>query len=484
VPSTLLACSDDYGRILLPFLLGMKSWINRRVDRFQIDDGFSVTATSSVDFSLIKADQMLDYKTMLTEGKLPELIVPFAFLSKAPLKGFDLTSEGKSIPLLGQAESTEIALSVVRHSVLLLSEDWDLVRESVRIIIDSDVAEAKHELVKWEYASGLTDESNCMRRLWKRLSFQLLLSELAGKFIAIAILPSTISFHRHIIKFGFRSVFRWSSLLFPSRFAWSPGNFLIEVPSASYAGSYHIEVEAPSGADICGLKLGRQVPLSSRRTWLPGLFVSTASPLFAAGSSKGDVRELIQNRATQTKKLWASFFLSTWRNRRRRGVAHLHPPARDIERRVQYLIKFGVLPQRRGFVRSAFVCAFLVWSVLELATHFPPPVGTDAVKLSSPLLLLFPGLLSAYIAKPNDHALVGRLCLGIRATLIIATIAVFGFAAALFGLVPTTPFVWQSLNFLHGSADEVVRRVSLTASRVACIILFITYLTTSRREAY
>jgi hypothetical protein len=90
--------------------------------------------------------------------------------------------------------------------------------------------------------------------------------------------------------------------------------------------------------------------------------------------------------------------------------------------------------ERRGFVGVAAAVAILLTSVLWAAYYLADVVDTSPTGVST-LLLLFPGLIAAYIARPGRHPFTTRLLFLARNTLLILSAMPYVAAAAL-ALVP------------------------------------------------
>lgn len=232
-----------------------KSWINRRVETVEMLSQEETRRRVSIDFTL-DAGIQADLET--GEG----IVVPIAVLEKKPRRAFDLRDEsGCAIPALGKAHNGElahIALMSVALDAMPVTPSPDafaaLAADLRQVVFGSEST----ALTALEFLAGSAKAGDPMRKaMWEDDACRLLLSTLAVNYVLFAVLaPDGAS--RRILKYSYAEDFDLrrdgesiTSRLVPGerlRAMWRPDRrrFLIELPAAWRAASFHAEVAIPA----------------------------------------------------------------------------------------------------------------------------------------------------------------------------------------------------------------------------------------------
>lgn len=253
-------------------------------------------------------------------------------------------------------------------------------------------------------------------------SFRYLIRILSIRFVALAWAPTSSAENRQIIKYSYVTELRWPDRQYAVRLSWRPITFRQPLPAVRLSGSYHIEVASPEGADVVSAKLEQ---------------VSVTPP------NRTHVEDATHGRAR---------------------VAHLQAKGKAYEDASPYFVRFEILPQRRGFIRGITVATLSVFITL-LSYYISNPSSATPVAA----LLVAPGLLAAWAARPNEHALVSRLVLTLRVFVVSSAAMAFIAALVVQGLI--VPACWTSLALL----------ISVIMSGICFLVTMVAYVQTGRK---
>jgi hypothetical protein len=103
--------------------------------------------------------------------------------------------------------------------------------------------------------------------------------------------------------------------------------------------------------------------------------------------------------------------------------------------------------------------------LLVLATLVANDIATNRIDSSAALLLVLPGVISTYLARPGEHYWVSRMLLGVRTLSVISAMSVYLAAAVVVtGIVPgAVREVWGTL-----AAVSLVPAVALGVALRRC----------------
>ena len=405
------------------------TWVTRRRESVTVIDETLVRRRMSVDFELpgwvppthrSRDNQWVYYAPlfMLQKGS-DDLPPPQRLLVEPPphFAGFDLrNSKNESLSLPPRTWNAAVSIQALKVAVAraaqearrtLTEEDWTVVDELLSHICTSERNEAIRMLEQVKYEKyKFPDDYEWLRKLVRgNAALDWLLEACAKSSIAMVPLIGNdarqgiikLSFNAEIARFSVPSP-RALAKLVGSRLGWAGYDIWIDTPFVT-AGTYHVEVEAPSGLEIYDaglLEVAESPDLVDRKD--PSVTLSRVS---GCGSE-----------------------------------VHLY--AADAGAQHGTLTWVRLRAWRQEFLITAAVVASLIAAILWTDTHF-----ADAIK-NSPrgvpeLLLLFPGAVAAYTARPLQHRLTTRM---------------LGFGRAVLVIVSMTPYVAaSSLAFSDHNKD-------------------------------
>lgn len=357
---------------IAPLLLEPQSWINRRVEQVAYLDQKSVRRHVTVDFT-VPSSQGVD-------GTVP--YVPIAQLSKEKLVNFDLRdAHGDALTMLTAEQSTAISASILL-SVALLQEgdDVDLITEKhIPRLVAGDEDE---RALAWQriFPPGPVGE-----RMLANPGLKTLATELRDNFVLYLPVSEADAGTRKIIKFAFdgpRPSIDPKGL--SARMGWSPVPDGFGVPLAGYGASYHFELEAPRDMEVTS---GRFEGARNGERVYDSVLAPTRRAHFALSRvdrDGGSVTVLLRARSRELL-----------------GGAALF---------------------------SAVNAAVLLFVLLRLKT-FLSDEGIDAIAAA---ILVIPGLLVGYLARPSEHALLTSFLSDLRVVAMVSAATSYAGALVLF----------------------------------------------------
>jgi hypothetical protein len=347
------------GGISAALLLSDLSWIERRKDSIEILDDTALRRRISVDISLRKSVPPLLPK----EGDEVDALycAPVFVLPKSPghLMSFDLEDEThSSLRLQSRSDNAEISgAALVAAATKILSPDSlesELERE-LRQVATSDPATGRmcaDDLLNVRE----TSHGSQLGRLRSNTRFKQWLWTFGHSSLCVVLYRSDRP-KRKLIRMSFTAPIEteqsWRTML-----GWSPYRLLLDVPLLE-ARTFHFEATSPAGLRIKDASLSdtendgpvRATPSLSRRVHLYRPHAQTAGA----------------------------------------GGAVLH------------LVVGG-----SGFLSGAVLASGLTLVALVLCAVFADKIAANATSAPS-LLLVLPGLIASYVARPGLHALTSRL---------------------------------------------------------------------------
>jgi hypothetical protein len=358
--------------------------------------------------------------------------VPFALLQKAPLINFDLIDEsGASLPLLTKRRNGKLATAtLVALAESVISSEFEAahgaeVPEEVERDLWTiahgapDVARGKWKALKDPAGPDSTAEA-WRQQLTQNSDFMLLAEDLSQNFIAVTPLKCRPD-DRRVLKFSYEHIGRdpvpaiWRPVLTPFALwlkvtrskalpdgtagapvlpfrewvtrlvGWAPKAVTIKVHSPGQSPSYHLEVEAPDGLDITWGRLSTQ---------------------------------------NQGVDLDADTSLES--------VQRLHLYVSNQPRGASGEARLNLRPMSASIVRGATFAAALTTVLLGVLAIQWSSVELEVGTLPS-LLLVAPGLLSAYVARKQEPSVTTQVLFGLRLLAFASAILAF-VAAGMIGL--------------------------------------------------
>jgi hypothetical protein len=171
---------------------------------------------------------------------------------------------------------------------------------------------------------------------------------------------------------------------------WSPIALSIDSPYVRSCNSYHMQVQAPAGLEARSIR-------------------------FAGGPEDAPAADEMQNPCS-------------------RGTAHLYlAGARTDQIAPPIIVKLGA--GRRGFLSLALLSAAITSGLLWAFHARASDVSQHGI--AAAVLLLVPGLLTAFAVRTQEHVLTARVLSGVRFLLLVAALISTAAAAAMSHVRPT-----------------------------------------------
>jgi hypothetical protein len=173
----------------------------------------------------------------------------------------------------------------------------------------------------------------------------------------------------------------------------SPIPLRIETPYVRGSSTYHLQIESPPGLEIRKLSLLARLVDGDGREYRPEVQVDRGNAHLYVSHAK-------------VVKLWPAVLL----------------------------LRVG----RRGFLSLSVLTAAIITGMLWIYDSSSDLLGPEPVhqEIAAAVLLVIPAFLTAFVARPNEHALTTRLMSGVRALLLLLGLLSAASAAALAGIKP------------------------------------------------
>jgi hypothetical protein len=407
---------DVLADLCIRFVCEDSSWVMRRKESVVVVNQTTLRRQLSVDFEFADVAEAV---ATTSDGKAVHC-VPLLLLRKAPaaFTGFDFFDEsGRSLPLPLRIDNAEVsAATLERLAVRVLSTSpkgstqtsSELIRRLRDVALEPDGDLAEDLLKQISDPMERDPDRSDKRVLWANEDFRWLAESLAASSIVVVPL-SDIGGSRRIVKLSY------DETLSPARRDWTVGRFrrfrrlrqrvlesvgwrgyVLYIDSPFIGGrTYHFELSAPEGMIITD-----------------GLLVDAASVQYEKGP---------------------------------RSRVHFYVP--DAESKRQALSVFQFRIRAGGFVAGAWVTAMIIAITLTACWHWADHL-TGTSNSAPALLLLFPGIVAAYVGRVGDHPLTGRLLANARRLLFLAGALAYVGAARLAVISTEYPASTTSLRHL------------------------------------
>lgn len=382
----------DVGRLLWTLVATQWSWIDRRVENISLTGERSFRRHMSIDCRVPP-----DVADLVRELGFGRFFVPLRFVSKQPLLAFDLRLGDRSVALLTRRQSALAAEAVLRAAVEQIGQELtpEVVAAVELVASDEDHSAAGALSLLGLTEPGRTGESATPAELahWALSTFDtnyLLLADVGlGEIRQRTIFKVTQE-----VGPTMRGA---QELPLRSAIAWQPTSFVFETPSVTATSSYHFQFDAPDGLVVSGGELfGTDAP--------------AAAPAVADGPPP---KRTFGTSASQG------------------SVLGLHTNREDIPAADTYSAEVLVRPSPDGQLRSSAVSSCFSTALLFLATLLAHRIDETRVDGSVALLLVVPGVISTFLARPGEHYWVSRLLRGVRVLTLISAVTVYLAAAVI-----------------------------------------------------
>lgn len=418
--------AEVFAPLLLAYASDLQRFVNRRVETIEVVDQQTSRRRVSVDVTVRRGGNLE------AAGQQRLRVLPIGLLARQPLHNFDITDEdGRALPILTRDEGERIVVAGLRsyaeeilkelevELVDPVAEDLDTLATGTEVqalsaylrMLEASAAEPGDETdqelrAALEQRKALFDNP-AMRRLMRLLTRAFIL------FVQTDVEVGS----RRIYKFTFehatntkeRSARRWLMVRLGLRHSHMP----LDATAAQQARSFHVEVAAPPNLEIARARLHAAGCRDEK-----------------AGGGLGRVH---LNIAQATG-----------------------PGTVDIKFRTQ----------RGGFLRAALLTSALACALLFLGRTRLDNLATE-VEAASTMLLIVPGLLAAYLARPGEHALASALLVGVRAMVLVTGLCSIGAGLVLVVELSAEDreLWWAFLAYLSGLAAFFVALANVLPSK-------------------
>jgi hypothetical protein len=367
-----------HGAAMIDLLAHPQRWVRRRVEQIELLDEQVTKRSVSVDFKLPRW-----YAESPEVKKVGQWMVPLGLLAKQPLSNFDLRDEeGSCLSLVSSEESGLIAAATLIFAAGAVlrrfgrERDEEAIAEDLELVATCKRGEAKAAVSRALESGGLARESRLL--LAGETRARRLIEDFAESFPVLT--PISSPSQARVLKLSYEEGIKWPSGPFDRigpALAWRPAPFSWVAGGVGMGQSFHCEVGVPEDLEITSSLLTAEWPNGT------------------------------QDDSGKAKSQRVHLYLS--------GVPSDANGVLEVAFRVD----------RRGLIFSSAALGLVTSLLLTLGAIFPGNLSGDATET---LLITVPALLAAYIAKPGEHPLTGKLLLGVR--VLVGTIGVLSFLAA------------------------------------------------------
>jgi hypothetical protein len=348
---------EELGTLIAPLISDGVSWIERRKEDVQILDDTALRRQISVDFSLRSA-----VKPLLQGGNNahdPLYCAPVFVLPKSPsnLRSFDLCDEGgSSLSLISREDNAKISGEALIALVMKHSGRDDLpsdLKRELRRVAEWEPERAEPIAAKLKDSEGpWGDELKSLRGDPRLVGW---LETLAHSSIVVVFFRSSGP-RRKLVKLTFEEPITAKQRRL-TRLGWASYRVLIDSPRIE-ARTFHFEAEAPSG-----LRISKAQLTDSERD----------DPITETGFMKR---------------------VHLYRQSAQRAGAGTAVLLLDVA--------------GPGFVSGAMLASILTVGALLGCALSAESIAANPTSAPA-LLLVLPGLIASYVARPDQHALTTRL---------------------------------------------------------------------------
>jgi len=421
----------DLGRLLWTLVATQWQWVDRRVEAVALAGERRFRRRMSVDCHVPP-----DVVDLASDLGFDRFFVPLRVVTKRPLLAFDLRLGDVSVPLLTRQQSAMAARAVLHAAVEELGHDLTI-----------EIVAALDQLATSDHPGGATalrmldldDDAAGAVRLGRTTTPADLARWAITTFDNNYLLLADVGLHdirrRTLFKItqDIGSTLKGPSHTLPwrSAIAWDPTSFVFDVPDVTAATTYLFQFETPDGLMAAGGELFGASLADDPEPDDDDLAIEGEA---WHASAAGDGRLLAGGTASGRAQPDADVVVVG--GRRPFGAAasqgavlglqaHLH----EVPEADTYNAEVLVRASPDGLLRASAVSACFSAVLLFLATLVANRLGAARADSSAALLLVLPGVISTYLARPGEHHLVSRLLLGVR-TLTVASGMVVYVAAA------------------------------------------------------
>jgi hypothetical protein len=401
----------DLGRLLWTLVATQWQWVDRRVEAVALAGERRFRRRMSVDCHVPP-----DVVDLAADLGFDRFLVPLRVVTKRPLLAFDLRLGDTSVPLLTRQQSAMAARAVLHAAVEQLGHELTI-----------EVVAALDQLATSDHPGGATalrmlgldhDDGVGSVRLGRTTTPADLARWAVTTFDNNYLLLADVGLHEIRRRTLFKvtqdigSTLKGPSHTLPWRSAisWEPTSFVFDVPDVTATTSYLFQFETPDGLIAAGGELFGATAADDPEPDDDDLAVEGDPGGAGDGTLVG--RRTFGAAASQGAVLGLQ--------------AHLH----EVPEADTYNAEVLVRASPDGLLRASAVSACFSAVLLFLATLIANDLRATRADSSAALLLVLPGVISTYLARPGEHHLVSRMLLGVR-TLTVASGMIVYVAAAI-----------------------------------------------------
>lgn len=376
----------NMGRLLWSLVVDLPSWVYRRVETASLVAEQRIRRNMSVDCRV--PPEVCD---LIEKLGFDRFFVPLRFVMRGSLLSFDLRLDRKPVPLLTREQNTMATLAMLYAAVDQCNLTLDDPRGVLGRVADIDASAAQDALA----ALGLgptpgPDESVEAAQLrWAITTFD-------QKYLLLTDVPLEVARQRSVFKIVQelpQYPLRAGARRLHQEIAWEPMSFVFDTPDINAGGSYHFQFTAPDGLAVSD---GTLLAASSDRTEVESFGRPTLrTSVLGLNATIGEV-----------------------------------PPEKD-----SYAAVVKVQPTPDGLMRASAASAVFTTILLLIAAASAQRLEDEQFGPSITLLLVLPGVVSTYLARPGEHSMVSRVLRGIRVLMLTSAVIIY-LAAGVLALGP------------------------------------------------
>lgn len=415
-------------------------WVRRRVETVRFLDAQTVKRSVTLDIGMAEVCAAAPIPPLVESRPL----VPLTLMRKDLLMNFDLRGRsGAALPVVPREVDAYMAWSALAQSAstalgLDVATRYPGISRHLREIAwcfpdDDDSVDLRAEDLNTWNAHGFVDDE---LRTWEDLvadpGFQKVLRDFTFGFLLVTQLE--VGPHLEIVKLTYRQNID-PKLYVAESIGLAPIELDIDMPGLALDRGHHVRVEAPAGLVLTDV----------------GIFRLIEARDAAADPADGPTPRVFsyQKRADAE---WAEVYTA--------------PPAGRAD---DHVLAVHMSVSLSGFLRSAwlatlFTVALLVISRLRL-NDVEQAIDSRAGAAVA-IALIGPSLLSAYLVRPDEHAITSRLIRPLRYA--VAACALVGYAGAgIVALAGGDSELETQFNVLVAVAGALAAYVSLVLWRTS-----------------
>lgn len=386
----------DLGRLLWTLVTTQRQWVYRRVETVTPVGRRSFRRHLSID-GHVPADVV----GLAGDLGLDRFPVPLRILRKAPLLAFDLRLDNQAVPLLTRHQNGMATLALLYAAVEQLGRPVSPDLDEALLHVATDRGPAAGTALKLlglidgdpdpaaaPGGGGAVGELAGMAPTLVRWA----VATLDRSFLLLADVAVQRLDHRVIFKITDESQTWPGQERLRSKIGWHPTAFVFDTPDVVAAGSYHFEFRAPPGLVATD---GALVAVAADDEGEEG----GEAEGFGEAESRGPVLGLVARR--------------------------------EVPEALSYNAEVCVRTAPEGLLYTSLLSSAVASGTLLLASALVGRLDPGQPESAIALILLLPGVTSAFFARPTEHALVSRLFRGIRALVLVSAFAIFAAAGAL-----------------------------------------------------